>query len=179
MQVFNQEEGDGVIFYAYRSAEDLYLRLPGRNFEIDQSAPEGAYRFVMDGIQYELVFNDLDTVLPAQGASTHADLLRRHANWERAYLQSMLAPLDRFEDLGDRPKAAHDGTPALLFKLWKMSGDSLPGVTQYYLTTVVGGEFVTLSAGVEDTNEAAFMKAVEEFSGSVRHLAPGQCPAKT
>src|SRR5687768_14620517 len=98
----------------------------------------------VDGIFYQFVFVPIAdfSALPRKD---DAALLAEHAEWEIAAARKLGAPLDKFEDLGNKQRLASDNLEAATFKLWSVH-DAGYTAAQYYVTTVVGDEIVVMSA---------------------------------
>jgi hypothetical protein len=178
MTVVKADGGGKYVVYAFREGPDVAFQIPGK----DMSFPNGTTGpkiFTLDGVVFETLFvKTADFVKPTTGKSD-MDILNAHREFDVAYIQKLGGPLQKFVELGPRERPAANGQPAFTFYLWQMIDPLKPrGPSQYFLTTVTGGEVAVLSAIVKDEPSVdVAMDAFQSYAGSFQHiLRKTQCP---
>lgn len=134
--------GGGFTFFP-KSGNRLYaIRLLGEDFAAQHELSHPAMQ--IDGIFYQFLFVPI-TDFAGSERRPDADLLAQHATWEFDAAQRASGKLDRFEDLGNKVRPAGKGFEMATFKLWRMHNAD-DTAAQFFVTTVVGGEVVVMSA---------------------------------
>ena len=182
VQLFEEAHGWGVFFYAHRGLHVIQFKLPGKHFAWDARAAAGTTQFTLDGVHYQLVFNDVDVAGHGDGVKTDEAILQRYMTWEHDYAVKMGTPLKRRDDLGSRTRPANATTPPLVFDLNRWTAAAAPeggSAAQFALATVVDREIVTLMAIVPANREivASFNKAIILFRDSFSFVGENACRA--
>jgi hypothetical protein len=134
--------GGGFTFLP-KSGNRLYaMRLLGEDFAAHREMSHPAMQ--IDGIFYQFLFVPISDFAPSE-RRPDADVLAQHAAWEFQAAQRASGKLDRFQDLGNKARPAGNGFEAATFKLWRMHNAD-DSAAQFFVTTVVGGEVVVMSA---------------------------------
>lgn len=154
--------GGGFTFFP-KSGNRLYaMRLRGVDFAAQHELSHPAMQ--IDGIFYQFLFVPI-TDFAGSERRPDADVLAQHATWEFDAAQRASVKLDRFEDLGNKVRPAGKVFEMATFKLWRMhNADDI--AAQFFVTTVVGGEVVVMSAIHRPTPGKA-----EQFRKVFRHYA--------
>lgn len=178
-QVFKWKEGAGFVLQVYLDDLDVQLSWPGQQIgRVDRGDP-GSRVFRIDGIVYQVTTTPVQALLAGGARPDDVALLALHSEHEVAALAANPAhPLTQFEDLGLRDRVPDGPTPALKFKLWRLAKPDGGELSQYFLSTVVGDQVVTVSAlVVESTQKAQFLAAMDGYASQLRVMTPGDCPA--
>lgn len=154
--------GGGFTFLP-KSGNRLYaIRLLGEHFAAQQELSHPAMQ--IDGIFYQFLFVPIAD-FAASERRPDAEVLAQHAAWEFEAAQRTSGKLNRFEDLGNMVRPAGNGFEAATFKLWRMHNAD-DSAAQFFVTTVVGGEVVVMSAILRPVPGKP-----EQFRAVFRHYA--------
>lgn len=177
MTVVRAYSGKEFVLYVFREGPDIAFQLQGKEISFPNGFT-GPKTFNIAGIHFESLFVKVGDFMKSKDASD-LEILKKHREYEFEYIQKTPSPLKQLIELGPRERPAGNKQPAFTFYLWKASNPLDPkGTSQFFLTTVSGGEVAVLSAIVPDqSNEPAVMQAFQSYVSSFQHiLQKEQCP---
>jgi hypothetical protein len=181
MTVVKADSGSHYVLYVFREGPDIAFQLPGKDISFPKGT-EGPKTFIIDGVHFETLL--AKTTEPVAGAAklTDVEMLKKHRDREVEYIKTTPSPLTKLVEHGPRERPAGNGQPSFTFYLWQIvNPQDLKGASQYFLTTVSGGEIAVFSAIVPDpSKESVAMQAFQSYAGSFQHiLRKEQCPQET
>lgn len=180
MRTLRANDGSGFLFYVLREGPDIYFYLAGKQISFPNGT-SGPRQFMIDGITYESLSVNPKDFIGAEKGLADLDLLKRHQQYEFAYMKTTPTPLTELVELGPRTKAAAGGQPNFTFFLWMARAPNDPrGTRQYFLTTVSNNEVLVLTAIVPNqAGDDLAMQSFESYASSFQHvLKKEDCPQK-
>ena len=178
VSVFNGT--DGFVFFISKNYGDAVFMVPGKAFAKDAGAPPGTTQFTVDEVHYQFLTVPKAKFVGSVAAADDASILTMHARKEHQFAVGAGSQLTKFEDLGERKRAATGANPPFVFKLWSLKHPTKPvGASQLMLSTVIGDEVALLSAIMPTpAHERRTMAVFERFASSYRFLeSEKDCPA--
>lgn len=177
VNVFNAQ--GGYVFIVSKTYGDGAFMIPGSLFRKDAGAPPGSTQFTVDDVHYQYLSVPKAKFVASVAKADDASILAMHARLEHKFALNAGSPFTSFQDQGNRPKEAAQGSPAFLFKLWTLKDPKKPqGASQYMLSTVVGDEVVLLSAIMPSAaHEKRTMAVFDRYAASYALLqSQSDCP---